>query len=151
MAPIYLPEALAAGLKVFPATEAEVVSLFAQACTAEFGANNSALLKDYMKAVIHAVALIVHRRADAMEIIAQEPMRLMKVTDRAELRRQVDSIAELLQVKPYPTIEAIVNTNEIAAQEYGPTVDNPLTLWDLHWLKELDDKGFIDNLIASLS
>jgi hypothetical protein len=75
----------------------------------------------------------------------------MKLTDYSELHRQVDSIAELLQVKPYPTIEAILNTDEIAAQEYGPTVDNPLTLWDLHWLKELDDEGFIDDLIASLS
>ena len=151
VAPIYLPEALAAGLKVFPATEAEVVSLFAQACTAEFGAHNSALLKDYMKAVIHAVALLIYRRDEAMEIISQEPMRLMKITDPTELRRQVDSIAELLQVKPYPTLEAIMNTNDIAAEEYGPTVENPLALWDLHWVKELDDEGYIDNLVASLS
>jgi ABC-type nitrate/sulfonate/bicarbonate transport system substrate-binding protein len=151
VAPIYLPEALAAGLKVFPATEAEVVSLFAQACTAEFGGQNSALLKDYMKAVIHALALLIYRRDEAMEIIKQEPMRLMKITDHAELHRQIDSIAELLQVKPYPTIEAIINTNDIAAQEYGPTLENPLTLWDLHWVKELDDEGYIDHLIASLS
>jgi len=151
MAPIYLPAAIAAGLKTFPASEAEIVSLFAQACLAEFGRNNSALMKDYLKAVIHALALLIYRRDEAMEIIAEEPMRLMQLTDRYELRRQVDSIAALLQVKPYPTIEAIVNTDEIAAQEYGPTLENPLTLWDLHWLKELDDQGFIDNLIASLS
>jgi ABC-type nitrate/sulfonate/bicarbonate transport system substrate-binding protein len=151
VAPIYLPEALAAGLKVFPATEAAVVSLFAQACTTEFGARNSALLKDYMKAVIHALALLIYRRDEAMEIISQEPMRLMKITDPTELRRQIDSIAELLQVKPYPTLEAIMNTNDIAAEEYGPTVENPLTLWDLHWVKELDDEGFIDDLVASLS
>ena len=151
VAPIYLPDALAAGLKTFPATEAEVVSLFAQACTAEFGAQHFALLKDYIKAVIHAVALLIYRRDEAMEIISQEPMRLMKITNHAELRRQIDSIAELLQVKPYPTIEAIMNTNDIAAQEYGPTVENPLTLWDLHWVKELDDEGFIDSLAASVS
>jgi hypothetical protein len=24
---------------------------------------------------------------------------------------------------------------------------NPLTLWDLHWVKELDDTRFIDELI----
>jgi len=76
---------------------------------------------------------------------------LMKVADHAELRHQIDSIGELLQVKPYPTIEAIMNTNDIAAQEYGPTVENPLTLWDLHWVKELDDEGYIDHLIASLT
>jgi len=108
-------------------------------------------MKEYLNSVIHALALLIYRRREAMEIIAHEPMRLMKITDRAELRRQVDSIAELLQVKPYPTIEAMVNTEEIAAQEYGPTVENPLTLWDLHWLKELDDEGFIDNLILRLS
>jgi hypothetical protein len=151
MAPIYLPAALAAGLKTFPANEAEIVSLFAQACLAEFGRSNGALMKDYLKAVIHTIALLIYRSDQAMEITCREPMRLMKLTDYSELRRQVDSIAELLQVKPYPTIEAILNTDEIAAQEYGPTVDNPLTLWDLHWLKELDDEGFIDNLIASLS
>ena len=151
VAPIYLPEALAAGLKVFPAAEVEVISLFAQACLAEFGARHSVLLKDYLKGVIHAAALLVYRREQAMEIIRQEPMRLMKVHNLAELRRQVDSIAAMIQVKPYPTIEAIVNTNEIAAQEYGPAVDNPLTLWDLHWLKELDDEGFINDLVAGIS
>ena len=151
MAPIYLPAALAAGLKIFPANEAEIVSLFAQACLPEFARNNPILIKDYLKAVIHALALLIYRRDEAMEIIAQEPKRLMKITDINELRRQVDSIAELLQLKPYPTVEAILNTDEIAAQEYGPTIDNPLTLWDLHWLKEMDDEGFIDNLVASLS
>jgi ABC-type nitrate/sulfonate/bicarbonate transport system substrate-binding protein len=149
MAPIYLSAALDAGLKTFPAEEAEIVSLFAQACLAEFGRNKSALMKDYLKAVIHALALLIYRRDQAMEIIAQEPMRLMKLTDINELRRQVDSIVDLLQVKPYPTIEAILNTDEIAAREYGPTVENPLTLWDLHWLKEMDDEGFIDKLVIS--
>ena len=27
---------------------------------------------------------------------------------------------------------------------------NPLTLWDLHWVRELDDEGFIDGLIRNL-
>jgi hypothetical protein len=25
-----------------------------------------------------------------------------------------------------------------------------LTLWDLHWVKELDDDGFIDSLIQEM-
>ncbi|HEY7221519.1 MAG TPA: hypothetical protein VH985_24320 [Candidatus Binatia bacterium] len=151
MAPIYLPPALAAGLKTFPVPEAEIVSNFAQACLSRFASGHSELMKDYMKAVVHALALLIYKRDAAMEIIAQEPMRLMKVTNPDELRRQVNSIAELLRVRPYPTVEAILNTNEIADREYGATVENPLTLWDLHWLKELDDEGFIDSLIKSLS
>jgi ABC-type nitrate/sulfonate/bicarbonate transport system substrate-binding protein len=151
VAPIYLPPALAAGLKTFPVQEAAIVSNFAQACLSSFAAENPTLVKNYMKAVIHALALLIYRREEALEIAAQEPMRLMKISDRAELRRQVNSIAEMLRVKPYPTAEAIVNSNEIAAHEYGAGVENPLTLWDLHWVKELDDHGFIDGLVAKLS
>jgi ABC-type nitrate/sulfonate/bicarbonate transport system substrate-binding protein len=151
VAPIYLPPALAAGLKIFPVEEAEIVSNFAQACLSSFAAADPVRMKNYMKAVIHALALLRHRRDEAVEIAAGEPMRLMEVSDRAELLRQVDSIAEMLRVKPYPTAEAIVNTNAIAAHEYGARIENPVALWDLHWVKELDDEGFIDNLVASLS
>jgi len=151
IAPIYLPDALAAGLKAFPVQEIEIVSNFAQACLSSFAARNPALMKSYMKAVVHAIALLTYRPDEAMEIIAQEPMRLMKIADLSELRRQVDAIVEMLQIKPYPTAGAIMNTNEIAAHEYGSAVENPLTLWDLHWLKELDDGGFIDDLIGKLS
>ena len=52
-----------------------------------------------------------------------------------------------LKTKPYPPPEAIANTYEIATLEYdGAKGLNPLTLWDLHWVKELDDEGFIDDL-----
>ena len=151
VAPIYLPSALASGLKTFPVEEAEIVSNFAQACLASFPAGNPALMKNYMKAVLHALALLLYRKEEALEIAAGEPMRLMKISDRAELRRQVESIAGMLRVKAYPTMEAIVNSNAIAAHEYNAEVQNPLTLWDLHWLKELDDDGFIDELVAYLS
>ncbi len=151
IAPIYLPPALAAGLKIFPAEETEIVSNFAQACLSSFAAADPVRMKNYMKAVIHALALLRHRRDEAVEIAAREPMRLMNISDRAELSRQVDSIAEMLRVKPYPTAEAIMNTNAIAAHESGARIENPVTLWDLHWVKELDDEGFIDNLVAGLS
>jgi ABC-type nitrate/sulfonate/bicarbonate transport system substrate-binding protein len=151
VAPIYLPPALAAGLKTFPVEEAEIVSNFAQACLSSFAAANPALMKNYMKAVIHALALLLYRREEAVDISAHEPMQLMKIADRAELRRQIDSIAEMLHVKPYPTAESIVNTSAIAAHEYGANIENPITLWDLHWVKELDDEGFIDKLVAELS
>lgn len=102
------------------------------------------------KAVIHALFLLIQRREEAVKLSAGEPMRLMNISNRSELRRQIDAIAEVLQLRPYPTAEAIINSNEIAAHEYGSGVDNPLTLWDLHWLKQLDDEGFIDGLTAAL-
>jgi len=150
MSDLYLPNALAAGLKVLPVPDLPVVAHYAQACLSEFAREKSDLLSDYIQAVIHAVCLMILRKEEALEIVAQEPMKRMKITDRRELERQFDSIVKLLQLKPYPTPQAIANTFEIATAEFGAADINPLTLWDLHWVKELDDNGFIDNLIAGM-
>lgn len=150
MSDLYLPNALAAGLKVLPVPDLPVVAHYAQACVSEFARENSDLLRDYTKAVIHAVCLMILRKEEALEIVAQEPMRRMKIANKRELERQFDSIVKLLQLKPYPTPQAIANTFEIAIAEFGAADINPLTLWDLHWVKELDDNGFIDSLITRM-
>jgi hypothetical protein len=150
MSDLYLPNALAAGLKVLPVPDLAAVAHYAQACLSEFARESPDLIRDYTKAVIHAVCLMILRKEEALEIVAQEPMKRMKITDRRELERQFDSIVKLLQLKPYPTPQAIANTFEIANAEFGAADINPLTLWDLHWVKELDDNGFIDNLIAQM-
>ena len=150
MSDLYLPNALAAGLKILPVPDLPVVAHYAQACLSEFSRENSDLLRDYAKAVIHAVCLMILRKDDALKIVAQEPMKRMKITDHRELERQFDAIVKLLQLKPYPTPQAIANTFEIATAEFGVADINPLTLWDLHWVKELDDDGFIDDLIQEM-
>ena len=150
MSDLYLPNALAAGLKVLPVADLPVVAHYAQACLSKFAREKADLLRDYTKAVIHAVCLMILRKDEALEIVAQEPMRRMKISDRHELERRFDSIVRLLQLKPYPTPHAIANTFEIATEEFGAADINPLTLWDLHWVKELDDNGFIDSLIAKM-
>jgi hypothetical protein len=36
--------------------------------------------------------------------------------------------------------------------EYPDTAGlNPLAIWDVHWVKQLDDSGFIDDLIQSMT
>jgi hypothetical protein len=150
MSPLYLPNALAAGLKVLSVPDLPAVAHYAQACLSKFARDNSELLKNYMKAVIHAVCLMIFKKEEALKIVMDEPMRRMKITDPREMERQFDLIVKGFQLKPYPTAQAIANTFEMGTAEYGPADINPLTLWDLHWVKELDDEGFIDHLIAQL-
>jgi glycine betaine/choline ABC-type transport system substrate-binding protein len=68
------------------------------------------------------------------------------------MERQFDAIAKGLKPRPYPTPQAIVNTYDMAVLDYLDAKDlNPLSLWDLHWVKQLDDEGFIDGLITNLA
>lgn len=149
MSPLYLPEALAAGLKVLPVPEIPIVGHFAQACRAEFARENSALLSAYMKAMVHSLVWLTLQSGDALATLAPELKSGMGLHDDGELKRRFDSVVSGLKIPPYPTPQAITNTYEIAIIEYPAAKGlNPLSLWDLHWLKELDDAGFIDELIT---
>jgi hypothetical protein len=145
--PLYISEPLRAGLKVLAVPDIAVIGHYAQACTSDFAYRRATLLRSYVQAVIHALCLMKRDRAAALDIVCGEPMQRMGIADREMMARQFAAIVDKLQVKPYPTLEAMRNTYEIAADEYGATGLNPLTLWDLHWIKELDEAGFIDALL----
>ena len=152
MSPLYLPEAQAAGLSVLPAPDIDVIGLFSQACLSSFPRDHADVFERYMKAVVHALVTIRHRWPEAMEIALGEPMRLMKLDDRAEMDRRFREMTRGFNERPYPTIQAVMNGYEIAVDEYPSAAGlNPLALWDLHWVKALDDNGFIDGLMAGSS
>ncbi len=151
MDPLYRAEPLNAGLKLLPVPDLAVVSHYAQACTAEFARDKSAVLKNYMKSVIHGICWMKRRKPQAMRIVTGEPMQRMKIHDVREMERHFDAIVGKLQIKPYPTLPALAATYEIACEEYGAQGLNPLALWDMHWVKELDDEGFIDRLVQDMS
>jgi len=152
MSPLYLPDALNAGLKVLAAPEIPIVGQFAQACLAEFARTRSELLGTYMKSVLHALAWLTLRPDEAFAALAAELKTAMELSDQAELRRRFYSVVGGLKIRPYPTPQAIANTYEIATIEFPQAAGlNPLSLWDLHWVKELDDAGFIDDVIKKSS
>jgi len=151
MDPLYQAEPLEAGLKFLSVPDLAVVSHYAQACTAEFARKKPAVLRNYVKAVIHGICWMKHRRQEAMKVVLGEPMQRMKISDVREMEKHFDAIVGKLQIKPYPTPQALAATYDIACHEYGAQGVNPLALWDLHWIKELDDEGFIDTLIRDIS
>lgn len=152
ISPLYLPGALAAGLKVLDVPPIPIVGHFAQACLSKFALANGDLMKDYVRAAIHGVCLLLYDRPAALDICAGEPMKRIGIADRTELERQVAAIAHDLKPKPYPSAQAIANTFEIATIEYPACKGiDPMALWNLRWVKELDDEGFIDDLVTRLT
>jgi ABC-type nitrate/sulfonate/bicarbonate transport system substrate-binding protein len=74
-----------------------------------------------------------------------------------ELRRRVPEaknvayrgVAKLLP-KPYPDHEAVANAYKLCCLKSPETEEmSPMALWDLHYLRELDNSGFIDALYAN--
>jgi ABC-type nitrate/sulfonate/bicarbonate transport system substrate-binding protein len=58
------------------------------------------------------------------------------------------SVAKLLP-KPYPDHEGVANAYRLCCLKSPETEEmSPMALWDLHYLRELDNSGFIDALYA---
>lgn len=65
--------------------------------------------------------------------------------ERAQTAERFDRMPR----KPYPDIHAVNNAWEMACLQDSETQQvSPMSLWDLHYLRELDDSGFIDGLYS---
>ncbi|MBM4299087.1 MAG: hypothetical protein FJ143_15230 [Deltaproteobacteria bacterium] len=54
---------------------------------------------------------------------------------------------ERMPRKPYPDAQAIINAWELGCiKSPEAKQQSPMALWDLHYLRELDNSGFIDKL-----
>jgi ABC-type nitrate/sulfonate/bicarbonate transport system substrate-binding protein len=54
-----------------------------------------------------------------------------------------------LPMKPYPDPMAVANAYELCCMQYPEAREvSPLALWDMHYLRELDNSGFIDELAS---
>lgn len=63
-----------------------------------------------------------------------------------EAHARYEGVAKLLP-KPYPDHEAVANAYKLCCLKDPETEElSPLALWDLHYLRELDNSGFIDGL-----
>jgi ABC-type nitrate/sulfonate/bicarbonate transport system substrate-binding protein len=57
-----------------------------------------------------------------------------------------NSVAKL-SAKPYPDLQAIANAYRLCCMKAPEAKElSPLALWDLHFLRQLDNSGFIDKL-----
>lgn len=152
MSPLYLPDALNAGLKVLVVPDIPIVGHFAQASLAEFARKNSAVVLAYVKSVLHALVWLTLQPDQALNDLSSDLKAAMEIDDDVDLKRRFDSVVGGLKIRPYPTPQGIANSYEIATIEYPAAKGlNPLSLWDLHWVKELDDASFIDDLIKTMS
>lgn len=80
----------------------------------------------------------------------EEAQRFLDVKDDRPYTQhggRAESVARA-PIKPYPSGEGILNAYELSRMRYEEAkAANPQALWDMHYLRDLDLSGFIDELI----
>lgn len=54
-----------------------------------------------------------------------------------------------MPAKPYPDAQAIINAYDLGCMKSEEAKQlSPMALWDLHYLRELDNSGYINKLYS---
>lgn len=98
-------------------------------------------------ALIDAIHFFKTRRQETLAIIQNHCSKVLKIDTDEEWACFYDNQAASLEAKPYPSLAAIQNVFALALKR-NPEIKNfnPLALWDLHFLREIDDSGYISSL-----
>jgi ABC-type nitrate/sulfonate/bicarbonate transport system substrate-binding protein len=117
--------------------------------TTTYVKNHEEEVKALLLALIDAIHFFKTRREETLQIINRSCSELLKMQNDEEWACFYDNQAASLESKPYPRLTAIQNVFALAVKR-DPQIEefNPLALWDLHHLREIDDSGYIDRLYA---
>jgi ABC-type nitrate/sulfonate/bicarbonate transport system substrate-binding protein len=99
------------------------------------------LAERLVKAQVMGIHFARTRRGETEEILAGLRQRVPECKTI-----NYRSVAKLLP-KPYPDHEAVANAYKLCCLKSPETEEqSPMALWDLHYLRRLDNSGFIDDL-----
>ena len=117
--------------------------------TTTYVKNHEDEVRSLIMAMIDATHFFKTRKTETMAIIRKECSQLLKMQTDEEWDCFYENQSASLEAKPYPALEAIQNVFQLALKR-DPEIRgfNPLNLWDLHYVKEIDDSGYIRRLYA---
>jgi len=101
----------------------------------------------FLKALLEAIHFFKTERRKVCEILSRELAPLLHLQEEDEVEYLHQQWSRLLLAKPYPHPLAIWNVYNLDVAN-NPEVNfiGPLEIWDTHYLRQIDDSGFIDHL-----
>jgi NMT1/THI5 like len=113
----------------------------------DFVRENEPTTLAFLKALIEAVYFFKTEREKSCAIIAREVAPLIGLDGDDEVEYLHDQWSRLLCAKPYPAPDAVTNLYQLdVAHDPRANFIGPLEVWDTHYLRMIDDSGFIDAL-----
>ena len=115
--------------------------------TMSFVKNYEAKIRLLIRGFVDAIHFFITRKQETLEILKEHASPILHLQSDEEVETLYEEWAQSLGRKPYPAIEAIANVFRLAVRRNPEIASfNPLALWDSHYVRELDDSSYIDQL-----
>jgi ABC-type nitrate/sulfonate/bicarbonate transport system substrate-binding protein len=101
----------------------------------------------FLKGLIDAIHFFKTEKQKVCDIISRNLAPLIHLEGDDEVEYLQAEWAKLLSAKPYPHPMAVWNVYNLDVA-HDPKINfiGPFEIWDTHYLREIDDSGFIDGL-----
>ena len=134
-----------AGLKVIEIPFQPMIWFTTISTSWTFAQKHSDIVERVLKGIVQGIHFFKTQKAKTIAIL--EKKYGPKGWDREIVEHVYAQLGAILEKKPYPRLDAIYNVFELAKRQDPESAKvNPLSLWDMHYLRQVDDGGFIDKL-----
>ena len=135
------------GLNVLQLPDRPVIHNTTICASTDFVWRNEDKVVAFLKALLETIHFFKTERQKVCEILSRELAPLLHIQGDDEVEYLHEQWSRLLLVKPYPHPLAIWNVYNLdVAGKPDVNFIGPLEIWDTHYLRQIDDSGFIDEL-----
>jgi len=115
--------------------------------TMGFVKNHEEEIRRLIRGVVDTTHFFLTKKNQTLDILKTHVSPILKLDNDEEVETLYSDWTRSLERKPYPSTEAIENVFQLALRRNPEIADfNPLAMWDTHYVRELDDSGYIDQL-----
>jgi ABC-type nitrate/sulfonate/bicarbonate transport system substrate-binding protein len=104
-------------------------------------------IRRLIRGFVDAIHFFITHKQDTLDILKRFVTPILSLNSDDEVEALYQEWTQSLERKPYPSIEAIANVFQLALRRNPEIASfNPLAMWNTHYIRELDDSGYIDQL-----
>lgn len=139
-------QAAKAGLKVIDVDPLPMIWFTTISSSSTFVAKHPDIVERFLKGIIEGVHYFKTHPVESTRIIKEMYDEEGPLDDETAAYLYRD-LARLLEPKLYPSMQAIANVYEEAIRQNKDAARvNPMELWDLHHVRQIDDSGFVKQI-----
>jgi len=138
-----------AGLKVIDVEPMPMIHFTTISTSQGFVDKHPEIVDRFLKGLIEGIWYFKTKPKESLKII-KERHTSEGVMDDAMAEKVYRELARVLEPRLYPAMDAIANVyQEALRQDPDAAKINPLTLWNLNYIRKIDDSGFVDTLYGT--
>lgn len=143
-------QAKQAGLKVIDVDPLPMIWFTTISSSSTFIAKHPDIVEHFLKGIMEGIHYFKSHPQESIKIIKEKYDEEGALDDEVATFLYHD-LARLLEPKLYPSMQAISNVyQEAIRQNKDARKVNPIELWDLHHVRQIDDSGFIKELYKNV-